>query len=590
MKSNWTQRHVLLIILCILLLTNCARTTTDASTPGTGETGNNTSNGDTNLYLTRAEGHLKIRPGNATFSGDDYEVYFHIPLSFKEQVPILLEITCDKLIDYRFVNLGAPNVLVAARLSSAHQTTSLTWRTWVLMIDNEIKRADVSPEMRIPEAGQYPEESLKWLQSTGCVQVDAPIVVETAATVRGSTTTLVKLTDDIATYVDNIPATFAHVPGSFDAVYALRWGNSCTGHAHAGAALLRANGIPARNMLNILPMYTGGQDMHWIVDYYVPQHGWVKMETTTGENFLESSKRVVCMVMEPGHENPLFYPGLEGFWYTSEPELGITNPGWGGAHYAYNLDTVKGTSEKVLRAHSLTKSVFRHNTDCWGIRMSTGERAHLESAYSFQQAAKGCVVAQDIDGYIANMQSALDSYEQIVPQAEETIFFADLEKGAEGWSHGGEGDEWELGSPTYGALSAYSGLNCWATDLDSDYENEADCWLLSPAIDLSNLASANLSVRLWNWVEDGSQGVVKDPLWMEITTDGTVFLPISSIMGGVNDDPEIPDSGGWNQLTLDLSKYIGNQVRIRFRFTSNRSGQQPGVHIDDLRVFCRREK
>jgi hypothetical protein len=59
-------------------------------------------------------------------------------------------------------------------------------------------------------------------------------------------------------------------------------------------------------------------------------------------------------------------------------------------------------------------------------------------------------------------------------------------------------------------------------------------------------------------------------------------------MGGVNDDPEIPDTGGWNMLHLDLTKYIGQTVQIRFCFQSNDENVQPGSYIDDVKVYGRR--
>jgi hypothetical protein len=58
-------------------------------------------------------------------------------------------------------------------------------------------------------------------------------------------------------------------------------------------------------------------------------------------------------------------------------------------------------------------------------------------------------------------------------------------------------------------------------------------------------------------------------------------------MGGVNDDPEIPDVGGWSRVVLDLSHYAGNFVRVRFRFQSNSRKVQAGSYIDDFHVYGR---
>lgn len=58
-------------------------------------------------------------------------------------------------------------------------------------------------------------------------------------------------------------------------------------------------------------------------------------------------------------------------------------------------------------------------------------------------------------------------------------------------------------------------------------------------------------------------------------------------MGSVNDDPQIPDVGGWSRIVLDLSPYAGNVVRVRFRFQSNYRGVQAGSYIDDFHVYGR---
>lgn len=128
----------------------------------------------------------------------------------------------------------------------------------------------------------------------------------------------------------------------------------------------------------------------------------------------------------------------------------------------------------------------------------------------------------------------------------------------------------------------------WGTDLNGNYENSADNWLLSPVINLHNLSCAYLSVYIRNSLDgDDYQEYYEDPLWMEITEDGETFTPICCKMGGRNDDPEIYDKGGWGFLALDLTQYVGRKVQIRFRMTSNEQGTREGIHIDDFRVYGR---
>jgi len=573
MKKEYLQ--LIFIFFLLFLFMGCVTNSTNNN--------NNDNNGDenvydTHLYLFKAMGALEV---GAKASTETYETYFHIPISFEEQVPILVKVESPQLIDYRFLHLNPPNVMVAARMMQAN-TTIIKWEAWVLITDNRFSFTDLPDYLSIPTLEQLPDWTKKWLSNTGCAQVDAPLVQQIAAEIRGDTTNLRTLTDDISSYCDSIPGGFDHSPTGFDAVYALRWGNSCTGHAHAGAALLRANGIPARSILNIMPEY-GRQDMHWIVDYYIPDYGWGKMETTLGRDILPAKNAIVTMVCYPGHEFPVFYPGIEGFWHTSDPILGIKNPQWGRAHEGYQTVAISVPAEKMQQAYEVTQAVFDYYTHTYGINLDSNHQALLDTALDHQTDALSQIKNKKPDEYIAQMQEALNDYEQINVPPTQTLFFDDFEGINTGWTHGGINDEWERGTPL-APIHAYSGNNCWGTDLDDNYENNADCWLLSPPISLNNLAQATLNFRVWNWVQDGRQGVVYDPLWLDITTDGTTFYPLCSYMGGVNDDPEIPDNGGWNILHLDLTKYIGQTIQIRFRFQSNDIETQPGSYIDDVTV------
>ena len=67
------------------------------------------------------------------------------------------------------------------------------------------------------------------------------------------------------------------------------------------------------------------------------------------------------------------------------------------------------------------------------------------------------------------------------------MFSDDFESGAEGWTHGGSQNEWELGTPTTGPGAASSGSNVYGTDLDGNFEANTDAWLQSPVIDLTDV-------------------------------------------------------------------------------------------------------
>lgn len=549
---------------------------------------------DVMAQLTRANGSFVKMTGNLQVTGntnnETYEAYFHVPITSTDQVPILVEVESPHLINYRFLHINPSNVIIAARMKQHADSTNLEWKAWVLVKEN--RYPNFPGFVTIPKLSQLPDSVKKWLTPSDCVQSNDPLIQEKADSIRGNTTNLIKLADDICDYCYNIPWWKSwpppHLPLSFDAIHALKWANSCTGHAHVGAALFRANGVPARVLLDIpLNFANLNSDQHWIIEYFVPNYGWVKMETSTGENPFRLSNQIITFICHPEHEFPVFYPwGNEGLWHTSDPDLLLN---WGRAHNGHIIYGIQNSLDTVKLASSLTNSVFHYYSSYWGINLSSAQQTTFQNAFNYQKSALDNIKNKDIDRYTINMQNALNMYKSIDIEPVSTIFFDDFENGSNGWTHGGTQDEWELGAPVFGLTKAFSGNNCWGTDLDNSYENNAECWLKSPSIDLGSYNCAYLSFGIWNWVEDinyGPEGIF-DKIWVDITQDGTIFYPLCNQMGGVNDDPEIPDIGGWNNVVLDLTKYLDKTVQIRFRFESDEKDAQFGSYIDDVHVYGR---
>jgi hypothetical protein len=247
------------------------------------------------------------------------------------------------------------------------------------------------------------------------------------------------------------------------------------------------------------------------------------------------------------------------------------------------------SSDRMNYAIALTDSVYDLYASYWGIGLSPAESGALTAALDHQSAALACIQSRELTGYVIEMQKALVAFQAVNPAPIETLYFESFDDGPAGWTHGGGQDEWELGVPAYGQASAHSGRNCWGTNLDGPYANNDDCWLESPPIDLSRLVCAGLSFWIWNSVQDVSD-YVDDPVWVEVSGDGATYRPLSNRMGGVNDDPEITAVGGWNHVFLDLSEYLGNTVRFRFRFRSDGSIVFAGSYIDDVQVTGRRTR
>jgi len=541
------------------------------------------------LYLQKATGKLKVF-GNASTSS--FTSYFIIPLSYKNQSPIWIDIDCPQLIDYRFIQLSTSNVVVAARLNNNfNDTIRLNWTSWVLA-----KKPDYSgipTYVKIPTISELPDSVKPWLMPTACVQSTNTFIKHIADSLRDTTTNIISLASKIANYCYNdIPSIMPHNPWGFDAYYSLMWGNSCTGHAHAAAALFRANGIPCRVLMNIPTWANYYIDQHWLVEYYIPDYGWVRFESTGGINpYYDAQDEIITFACNPEDEFPLIYPdGIEGYWFSSDPVFTHSYPRWHEAHIAYQYITVNHLSSIVDQVISLSDSVYMYYTKYNGIDLNSQQKFYFNNAINYQSSALSNIKLSLVDSTIYYLNKALSEYHKIDIKPIKTIFFDNFETGITGWTHGGTNDNWEIGTPAnVGPDSAYSGNNCWGTDIDNNYGNNVNCWLLSPQIDLKNLSCTYLSFWIWNDVQDSYQGENPiDKFWVEISiNNGINFTSLTTYLGGVNDDPLIPSIGGWNHLVLDLTPYTGNYIYLRFNFYSSFSVTYAGSYIDDIYVYGR---
>lgn len=540
------------------------------------------------LYLNNATGNLKIY---GTASKSPYEVYFILPIACREQAPIWLDIQCPQMNDYRFVRLDALNVFVAANLNNSSDTIHLDWSSWVLAKQHNYSEIPVT--VPIPTLNDLPDSVKQWLMPTACVQWEDPFIRHIADSIRGTTNDLIVLASKINTYCVNIPWDFPYIPLSFDAYFAMKWGSSCTGHAHAGAAIFRENGIPCRVLMNMPTFAAPNFNMHWIIEYYIPQYGWVKMETSMGYNpYINDHQEMITFACNPEDEFSMIYPNnIESYWFASDTVFQHQYPDWGLAHTGILYRVLNDSIAKVDSIISLTDSVYRYFTTYQGIHLSSAQHSYFQIAQDFQYKALNHIKSNKKDSTIYYLNQSLENYKKIELKPNQTIFFDDFENGLNGWTHGGINDDWELGTPVnIGPSNAYSGNNCWGTDLDSLYKNNADCWLLSPTINLDNLSCAYLSVKIWNDVIDNYQGSSpEDKLWAEVSTDnGVTFSLLTTHLGGVIDyNTGVPQVGGWSRLVLDLFPYINSTVKIRFHFTSNFSVSRPGSYIDDFHVYGR---
>ena len=90
-------------------------------------------------------------------------------------------------------------------------------------------------------------------------------------------------------------------------------------------------------------------------------------------------------------------------------------------------------------------------------------------------------------------------------------------------------------------------------------------------IDLSKSFGAMVIFSTWYNISEGDLGT------LEISEDGNLWQVIGSYSG---------ESKGWITDSIDITSWIGGDIVIRFRFTSDNSIENKGWYIDDVKVVA----
>ncbi|MCL4296095.1 MAG: choice-of-anchor D domain-containing protein [Anaerolineae bacterium] len=170
------------------------------------------------------------------------------------------------------------------------------------------------------------------------------------------------------------------------------------------------------------------------------------------------------------------------------------------------------------------------------------------------------------------------------------LYSSDFESGAAGFTHSGAQDEWELGLPTFGAITTCnSGVNCWKTDLDNTHNASSSQDLISPNINLAGLSgpirmqwamryhleSANFDHVFVEAREVGNpSNAIRVFDWLDATMNNTVGNPTVTIA----------ESAGWAIHSADISALAGLNIELRFHLDSDTTVQLAGLAIDDVQV------
>jgi subtilisin family serine protease len=143
-----------------------------------------------------------------------------------------------------------------------------------------------------------------------------------------------------------------------------------------------------------------------------------------------------------------------------------------------------------------------------------------------------------------------------------------------GWTTGGYPDSWAVVDPPYTENSP-----ALATNAAGDYDNGADMWARSPAIDLSPASGCTASFQVV-----GVSQIDADKLWLETSGDLANWCRCPLRVGGTIINSGISGAiAYWTPVKADLGFLDGNsQAYLRLRFHSNAENTDTGFYIDNL--------
>ncbi|WP_318507002.1 hypothetical protein [Bacillus sp. T3] len=156
------------------------------------------------------------------------------------------------------------------------------------------------------------------------------------------------------------------------------------------------------------------------------------------------------------------------------------------------------------------------------------------------------------------------------------LYYEDFENNNGDYSIMGTNPSWKWGNlnPYTSPFTAFSGSNVWATNLNDQYYNNENSFIISPNIDLSKAVSP---IKL-SWMQFADFEISYDYIYVEISKDG-----------GQNWNRiyfnKTTTNSTWKkqEFTIDPS-YATTNFKIRFGLITDYVGNYKGFYIDDVMV------
>jgi hypothetical protein len=383
---------------------------------------------DKEIHLLRVEHYLDLL---AEDDANIFNVKYAFPPEYGYQAPILLEIfndTTAEILNYKIENdtdklNKIVNFTIDAINKDEHKLIHFT--AWVLVENHDF--SDLPKSKSFPNPANLPKDTKKWLVGTEVTQKNSILIRVKARILKG-------FKDDVINYAGRV-APFIKYHRFLLFLLELRFGlffsqdarttllinGENVGRSHLSCALFRSQNVPARVLLvnNDQGFWT---QMHYMIEYYVPDYGWVLLDTTNGKTPYLTKKQVINRICFPEDENNTKKDYIYRFMKGEERWIWIENK----LIKPYYVDCDQGSksqmfSEKVISTCKLvasacfnwTKITFRKYQQFLGFNLTGENQTYFENAVDFQKSAINSMKNDDILGYYYFIQRAGEEYDKI---------------------------------------------------------------------------------------------------------------------------------------------------------------------------------
>jgi hypothetical protein len=428
-QSNSSQKKFISILIILLIIITIFPTVNSENYKNITSIHLNPPNDDKELHLLRSEHYLYLKAINDT---KDFNLKYVFPPDYQYQVPILLEILNDStanILDYKIEDdKNKPNKIINFSIGEIkkEEIVLIHFLCWVLVKNDEYNNL---PEyVKFPKIDELPDQTKIWLSSSEVVQSKSIIIKYKADQIKGSNNNLIEFANQLAHFIkENKYLLFIiqlnlGIFFSQDAITTLLINGENIGRSHLGCALFRANNIPSRVLLasNDQTFWT---QMHYMLEYYCPNYGWILVDPTRGKTPYEPRRQIINRVCFPEDENNTKADYIIPLMKGEERWIWIENDNV----KPYYIDCQEGSKSKMfienmIQTNSftaeytflLTQIVFHLYEQFMREKLTDENLEYFQNGIKNQKKAiNEFINSIDLINYIYYMEKAFDNFKNI---------------------------------------------------------------------------------------------------------------------------------------------------------------------------------